>query len=198
MRRLFAVLLALWPLTAVADGFPALYDVIGVAADDVLNVRAGPGVANPIIATLAPDRRDIEVLRLTADGAWGWVGLPEGNGWAAMRFLVRQETGIGVIPRPLRCLGTEPFWFVTLGFAGQNYATPEGSEPLALVSEAVSDGGYLAFLADQQGGSWSLTVAKASCGDGMSDRDYGFAAHVFRQRKNGNDFLTGCCMLAGD
>lgn len=192
------LLLALWPLAGAAQDLPALYNVTGVAQDDVLNIRAEPDADAAIVATLPPDLAGVEVIALSADGDWGRVGLPEGNGWAAMRFLIRQETDIGVIPRPLRCLGTEPFWSVTLGPDGQTHATPEDSEPLALVSEAVAEAGYLAFLADQQGGLWSVTIAKTECSDGMSDRVYGFAAHVFRQREAGHDFRTGCCLLSAD
>lgn len=198
VKWLCALILALLPLGGRADDFPALYNVSGVDSDDVLNVREAPDADSPVLATLTPDQSDVEVLRVTTDGTWGWVGLPEGNGWVAMRFLIRQETDVGVIPRPMRCLGTEPFWSVTLAPTGQYHATPDGSEPLSLVSEAVSEGGYLAFLADQQGGLWSMTVAKTLCTDGMSDRDYGFAAHVFRQRQTGNEFFLGCCLLVGE
>ena len=72
---------------ARAQDLPATFRVSGVAGWDVLNVRAGPSAGAPVLATLRPDARGIEVLALSADGGWALVPLPEGPGWAARRFL---------------------------------------------------------------------------------------------------------------
>jgi uncharacterized membrane protein len=197
VRGLLAIVLALWPLWPAAQEFPALYTVTDVADDDVLNIRDQPSATGRIVATLAPDAVDVEVLRLNDGGTWGWVGLPEGNGWASMQFLIRQETDIGLIPRPMRCLGTEPFWSVRLGADSQSFATPESDEPLALVSEAVAADGYLAFLHGVDSGLFTMTIARTSCSDGMSNRGYGFAVHLFHQSEGGTTFRSGCCMLTG-
>lgn len=64
--------------------------VVDVAADDVLNVRVGPGVAYGIVHTLAPDATGIEITGNVAGiGSSIWVELliPGGTGWANARFL---------------------------------------------------------------------------------------------------------------
>lgn len=68
--------------------------VVGVAADDVLNIRAGPGVSNPIVGSFPPNARNIRItgrIRTLPSGAvWAQVrgaGLPGGTGWVNGRFL---------------------------------------------------------------------------------------------------------------
>ena len=41
-----------------------MFDVTGVAANDVLNIRAAPDASAEIIGTLSPNARDIEVVLL--------------------------------------------------------------------------------------------------------------------------------------
>lgn len=187
----------LWPLSAAAESLPARFSVTGVAADDVLNIRAEPTAGSQRLGDVAPDRTDLEVLELSADGRWGLVGLAEGNGWVAMRFLARKDAAEGVIPRPLRCLGTEPFWSVRLSPDTATYSTPDESRGLSLISGAVAAEGYLAFLTDDAGAVWTMTVARARCSDGMSARIYGWTGLIFAQGADGNRLLQGCCTLDG-
>lgn len=70
------------------------YQVAGVAADDVLNVRAGPGAENVIVGLLAPDASGIqptgEVARSDDGGTWWQIAdsaFPGGLGWVNARFL---------------------------------------------------------------------------------------------------------------
>ena len=68
-----------------------------VASDDVLNVRSGPGVANPVITVLDPNARRIRHFDVTAwvgESRWGVIELPGGAGWVNLSFL--------------RPLGTDP------------------------------------------------------------------------------------------
>jgi len=181
----------------MAQGFPAQFTVAGVAADDVLNIRALPLAGSDKLGEIAPDQMNVEVIRLSEDGRWGLVGREEYSGWVAMRFLVRQEVDTGRIPRPLRCQGTEPFWTVRLSADGAEYVTPDDAMPLGLISESVADGGMLAFLADQAGGVWTVTIAAQQCSDGMSDRIFGWRALVFEQGAAGNVMRSGCCTLDG-
>ena len=61
--RALALLLALaLPSGAAAKGLPALHDVTGVAADDVLNVRARPDASAPVLGALTPDATGVEVV----------------------------------------------------------------------------------------------------------------------------------------
>jgi hypothetical protein len=83
----------------IPTGTPAAlqgpYAVTLVALNDVLNVRSGPGVNNPIIGSFAPDATN--VMRTgpsqQADGAeWVEVLMPDGvnRGWVNFNYLTEQ------------------------------------------------------------------------------------------------------------
>lgn len=86
---------------AEADG-PDAWRVTGVAPDDSLNLRAGPGVDYPVIDTLAHDARGLTAITCVpllsyADWErfqgtdlpprWCLVSQDLTRGWAAGRFL---------------------------------------------------------------------------------------------------------------
>ncbi|MEO1155590.1 MAG: SH3 domain-containing protein, partial [Pseudomonadota bacterium] len=54
--------MALWPVWGAAQGYPALFDVTGVASDDVLNIRSAPSATAEIIGTLAHNETGVEVV----------------------------------------------------------------------------------------------------------------------------------------
>lgn len=68
LRRILQILTVASLLTGSAvhaqiDGHgPDAWRVTGVAANDVLNVRMGPGTDYPVIETFAPDMRDLEQI----------------------------------------------------------------------------------------------------------------------------------------
>lgn len=101
-----AVLVAT-PVWATADG-PDAWAVTGVASDDVLNLRMGPGTEYLIIGALAYDARGVQdricVPTLTAtdyfalsdadrdkvgaQSRWCFIEAPDGTtGWANMRYM---------------------------------------------------------------------------------------------------------------
>lgn len=71
-----------------------LYRVTGVAANDVLNIRSGPGASNPIVGIFPPQQRGVEItgrIRTLPSGAI-WVevigaNLRGGTGWVNGRYL---------------------------------------------------------------------------------------------------------------
>lgn len=196
MRGLLAGVLWLIAGIAQAQDLPDRFSVTGVAADDVLNIRQGPSADTPIIGELAPSQSGVEVLRLNEGGKWGLVGVPEGNGWVAMRFMTRETEAFPyVLPRPMRCFGTEPFWALTMDLTGDTFSTPEGDTAFTLTEEGETRRAMLARFEDGDSNSQTLLIERGLCGDGMSDRDYGFAARLFLRDPGGNRFLTGCCTL---
>jgi len=76
---------------------PAATNIIvtGVDADDVLNVRSGAGVANEIVATLAPDAAGIThtgaTERVDTASWWEILTADGGRGWANAEFLSVQR-----------------------------------------------------------------------------------------------------------
>ncbi|MCC5999604.1 MAG: SH3 domain-containing protein [Pararhodobacter sp.] len=73
-----------------------MYRVVGVAANDVLNIRSGAGVSHGIVGMFPPDARNVQItgrIRTLNSGAV-WVEvrsamLPGGVGWVNGRFLDR-------------------------------------------------------------------------------------------------------------
>lgn len=83
---------------------PDAWAVTGVAADDRLNLRAGPGTHYALLGSLGPDARGIEMMvcvptvtfeqfqALEAEGhafqpRWCLVRLEGESGWARARYL---------------------------------------------------------------------------------------------------------------
>lgn len=167
----------------------------GVAAGDVLAVRAAADVGAAVIGTLAADARAVEVVRPDPQGAWGLVNLGAESGWASLRFLARRPgQGAGDFPPVAACFGTEPFWTLSPRDDGVLWSTPgrtaTGTTPDRLVSR--SRPGRYGLLTAIDGVPLSAVLAARSCSDGMSDRAFGLAFDaVF-----GADVLSGCCTLA--
>ena len=72
---------------------PGTYAVVGVRMDDTLNVRAGAGVDNEILDTLAPYATGVKVVGDGIQvGQSVWVPVQHGDieGWVNSRYLARQ------------------------------------------------------------------------------------------------------------
>ncbi len=69
----------------------ANWDVTGVAADDVLNVRDAPGVDGAIMATLTHDTAELEStgrIAYVGDALWREIVVPgDGVGWVNAAYL---------------------------------------------------------------------------------------------------------------
>ncbi|WP_170941080.1 SH3 domain-containing protein [Antarctobacter heliothermus] len=197
--RLLCGLLLLGTAAAAQSDYPRLHDVVGVASNDVLNVRAGPGASHPIVGELAYDSRAVEVIRV--EGNWGLVNVHELPGWTSLRYLAPRVDGdIGNVPR-LICGGTEPFWDIDIR-PGQSATvkTPVNYEVGDTFSVGLMKRAYNPLEKwVLQGGAGardlSVVVVKAYCDNGMSDNEYGFDATVIVTGTDGY-VLSGCCELA--
>ncbi len=205
MIRLFAPLLCLGlglglaAPAARAQELPALYAVTGVAAGDVLNIRATPDPDAAIVGTLPPDATGVEVVAV--DGDWAVLNANDGTGYAALRFLQREDgPAWNALETPLACVGTEPFWSLGIDPATgtTTYQTPEMAAPLQSLLSETWPGTIWAPAA-----AFSLTDGLAvlqpgECSDGMSDRTYGIVADIFLRAINGDagpTRLSGCCRI---
>ena len=186
---------------AHAADFPAMFDVTGVAAGDVLNVRVAPDAGAAAVASLPPDRTGVEVLARSADGKWLQVGLGELGGWAAARYLSAQPPRPGDrLPTPLRCFGTEPFW--SLHMPAPLFAEYERlpDPPRALTPDfaATPAGGGSTDLVARMtapGARATLVMRHEACADGMSDRPYGLSATLLLETRDAPAVHSGCCSL---
>lgn len=193
------LILCLMAGVAAAQGFPALFDVSGVAPDDVLNVRAEPDPSAEIVGALAYDAKGVEVT--AASGDWGRINLGERAGWASLSFLAAQTEGTLEQVAQFTCFGTEPFWALDVARGGPaTFATPDGGN-VALTAGAVRQvEGQLSRYGLWLGGpqvDGALTVDAAECSDGMSDRGYGLDARLMLGGAVSRN-VSGCCSLQMD
>lgn len=191
---LFAVFVA---GPSFAQSLPDRYSVTGVAADDVLNIRAEPTAASDKVGEFGPFNLNVEVSR-AIDG-WGQVPTPEGMGWVSMRFLTPNPWPAGQAPRPLICSGTEPFWTLAMYPRGAEYRAlgeyGDTVRQLTILTESVAPNGFYIVTRDGPTTTRALMVDGRVCSDGMSDRPFGMTATLFSQSDEGNYMQTGCCTV---
>ena len=194
MIRLAALLALLAsPALSTTDGWPALYDVTGVAADDVLNIRSEPGTSSEVIGTLAHDAKGIEVIKPNDDHTWGLVNLYEFSGWVSLDFLVRHPgQWDGQYPQVTSCYGTEPFWNITLekdriAFSGLDLDPVEA--PMEWTLETLNHRGRFSFRAGPMVGVFGLE----NCNDGMSNSEFGIEINLIRLDQPYH--YQGCCSI---
>jgi len=60
--------------------------ITGVASDDVLNIRSGPGTGNGIVGAIPPDACSARVDRSDCDGRWCRVAYDGVTGWINVRY----------------------------------------------------------------------------------------------------------------
>ena len=181
---------------------PTLFDVTGVAAHDVLNIRAAPDASAEIIGTLSPNARNVEVVGHDETGRWARINLDERSGWAALRYLAYQ-TDVwtpGTLPPTLHCLGNEPFWSFRPSGDTVTFSTPDAPESMMRIEQVLATGVFRdpRRLVTAQGESlrMSAVMVPTACSDGMSDRSYGLDVTVILDRRGEPQMLTGCCSIA--
>ena len=202
MIRVLTLLVALGGSAAAAqDHWPALYDVSGVGADDVLNVRAAPSTGAEIVGTLQADAKDIEVVAADSEKGWGMVNIGEGAGWVSLAYLApSSNAGAGGFPVIRSCHGTEPFWSLTLDEeGGVTFSTPEADSQTGAIQSrwtSLNRPDRHGFSARLGTTGYVALVGQSACGDGMSDRSYGLTIDLLLGGNGTNRrHLSGCCSL---
>ncbi len=206
----FLILGLLFALPAVAQPYPGLFDVTGVATDDVLNIREEPNTDSPIIGEFYPNQTGIEVIAI--DGNWGQVNVSEQSGWVSMSYLAAnaETRDIPAIMQAYSCYGTEPFWSLThtpdsfvyfnglfnettLSFSNPQTHIPSGYVPRNSILTASNDSMRMTAF-----------VQLESCNDGMSDRRYGMSINLLIEIASPSASkidpsvyaLQGCCSIS--
>lgn len=204
MKRLLLSLGLLWPGLAGAQVLPALYDVAGVAGNDVLNIRASADATAAMVSSLPPDAKTVEVVGLSPDGKWAQINSGEGAGWVALRFLQKQDRPYWfALAYSLECSGTEPFWTLLIDPTTQSVHlnTPDEAGPKTDVTTIWPGTSHNPIAAVQYGGEDASDIAVLrgqACSDGMSEQNFGIALDLL-QSARGNQAaqtLQGCCRLA--
>ena len=195
--------------TAAAQDYPALFDVVGVARNDELFVRTGPGTEFEIIGSFEHDRQNIEVIRPDDDLQWGQVNLGETSGWVSLAFLERPNGPKSAGPDIRQCFGTEPFWSLAVNPPRITYSAPDIAPREGLLSSfyrsrSRSDryaeiGSF--FPSELGDRDIHLSIRVEACSDGMSDRNYGIAVDMlltdpsFGADRTMTGLYSGCCSL---
>ncbi len=181
--------------------YPSYFQVSGVAANDVLNVRMAPDSSSQVLGSLAPNAGPVEVFRV--DGVWAQVALPEGMGWVSGHFLSPvqlQNIGDSALPEGLECGGTEPFWNLVMGNGQLNYSALGADDQSLVIFESgrfSNAGDSLNFvLAQGTGVQMSGIVSNQLCSDGMSDRTYPRRIDLLISSPDGTSGLSGCCNVS--
>ncbi len=187
MRMLLAAAAALFLCSAGAQAAPSLH-VVGVAANDTLNLRAQPDAKSAKTGTLAPDANGITVVAVDSKGA-DWVKVSKGgvSGWVNAKFLA-YEVGT---PVRLTCTGTEPFWSMNVGYGFAAMEFNGDKSKIALDEPETPAARPQPWLIAVHGKPGFLLVGKPEkkCSDGMSDNTYPYSMLV----RAGDVFAEGCC-----
>ncbi|MCI2400107.1 peptide-binding protein [Aliiroseovarius subalbicans] len=180
------------------DTMPALYDVTGVASDDVLNIRQSPAASSDLVGSLAPNAIGVEVIRLSDTGSWGLVNTQEWAGWVSMRFMARHPDQ-GLFPMPATCFGTEPFWSMTLPKAGPVAFKSAAGENYSFQTKTTMTANGMPYrysvVADGSDGTMHSVISRSACNDGMSDMEFGLTIDVILRAAAGYTHYSGCCSL---
>lgn len=146
--------------------------VVGVAHDDVLNVRTGPGVGADIIATLAPLADDVIAIgsaRQLPRSIWVEVDTGDVTGWANASFLAYLGDTTDVTAEVMADLGADrtAATIQALGLAvAETRASTDPASDIVVV-----DGPTIGDLGE-------VTIDVIGLGD---DSLYGLRLHVFGQ-----------------
>lgn len=93
------------------------------------------------------------------------------------------------LTKPLRLVGTEPFWGIELTGTEVVYGGPDRPEQRAPQPKATLQGTVATYAARTAAGTAiDITLTATECSDGMSDRTYPLTALV----KVGEETLMGC------
>ncbi len=205
--RLFALLAFMaTPAFAQAELVPLyLYQVVGVAKSDSLNIRRQPDAGAEIIGALPPDSF-IDVLDTSPDGRWALVSADFTTGWVSAHFLRIAEgqnpaNGAPPLPGMMVCQSTSPAWDATLsardGFITYEladgslwYKGAEGTgRRVAPVTNLTTGSGrsYDKFLFTA--GRYTGVLTRARCDDEETASRYAWGLDLI----TGRGLLSGCC-----
>jgi uncharacterized membrane protein len=180
-----SILFSFWTTGAFAED---TYEVAGVGADDVLNIRKGPSASAPKVGEYRPGESGIRIYR--RKGNWALTGRydPKNpDGWVHARYL-KLTMAAARVELPKSCAGTEPFWNIEINSEREaRYSEPDGSPQAFAVTEFNRSGRNASM---KLGSGGKVSVMAQSCSDGMSDNIYPYAVRV--DLPDGRQ-LNGCC-----
>jgi uncharacterized membrane protein len=172
------------------------YAVANVRPGDTLNVRTQPNPQAPVVQTIPFNGKGITLTGHTAQGGWVRVTYNRKSGWVNSRYLGYGDTGRYQLPANMECVGTEPFWGISLtpgnARADMNFAERRYSIRLTRAQQAMNRSDIWLLRGASRPGEMSLIIRHETCSDGMSDNRYPFSAIAMI---SGLDMVAGCCRV---
>jgi uncharacterized membrane protein len=172
----------------------ATFEVTGVEAWDVLNIRARPRLNAAIVGGIPPGAGGVEVLGNSPNG-WARISYRDRFGYVPRRFL---RVAQGYTPRPLptqmACHGTEPFWSLALTPGRAVFDNPEAENRSFSISALQTSANRPdVSMAESRSGPLRLSVYIAqarACSNGMSDEEFPYETSI---RLSDDRVFSGCC-----
>jgi len=186
-----------------------VYSVTNVETGKVLNMRSGPGTNNPIVARIPYNGTGIVATgeeKKVGVAVWLKVYWAGKGGWVSKTYLT-DNTGLPVNPQPgqppasgggitMKCLGTEPFWHITITERNMNVDMMDGPKYNVPVTfrQTSANNRTIAVIAGGNGQNVTQTFLQkvAACSDGMSDKNYPYAATAAVDNRI---VVSGCCSV---
>lgn len=208
----FCVCLAMvFFLTSARAG--QLFDVQGVDATDVLNMRNLDLGTENLASTEIVGRIPYNGERIEATGLslmfrgqlWREVVFSGTKGWVSTKFIKpnRDHLSISKSDR-LSCSGNEPFWGVEISSVSASISMPgqDGIEKVELIIKDERDGmnrrGLKFYFAESDDGQTGLSLIvnySDNCSDGATEYNYAFDVFVMGLYP-GQGPAQGCCTFA--
>lgn len=179
------------------------YQVTGVAAGDTLTVREEPSEGEApskwkAFGSLPADATNVLGTgrsKMVGPQRWSEISFASTLGWVNAKFLKVMGDPVDLKGETFQCLGTEPFWGVTLSLTGGEYSDPESKTKLTtdrLQPSTARLFPLLYRLKDPKGRPFQATITHQNwCIDGMSDYEYAFEVLL----SDDENFQQGCCFL---
>ncbi|MDH5179022.1 MAG: hypothetical protein OEZ39_01565 [Gammaproteobacteria bacterium] len=199
MRESTRIILWLVLFCFMPPTMAAVFEVVNVAADDALNLRAEANPASALVPATIPHNAK-QVLWLGEQKKYQsstWYKVRHGNseGWVNARFLRERNNTAPMLLEELKCLGTEPFW--SLDRKGKvihlkMFNDAESAYTIKKIKTSHNNTNEWLILTARNSDQVKMDIAVSEtgqCSDGMSDDSYRYEVR-FRQ---GDDYLNGCC-----
>jgi uncharacterized membrane protein len=157
------------------------YRVVGVASNDVLNIRAQPTSRSEIIGAFHHNHPLFEVNG--RDGRWVRVNLGEYSGWVHSGYIeaVNVPTFLHTnLPNGLKCYGEEPFWTVTLN-SGQIQIKSMANQDRTYITSKVESFGndHLISGVSNSGNEIVIFVEDKMTSSSMVDRFFNWSVSLY-------------------
>ena len=156
------------------------YRVVGVASNDVLNIRAQPTSRSEIIGVFHHNHPLFEVT--DSDGRWVRVNLGEYSGWVHSGYI--QSVNVPTfshtnLPNGLKCYGEEPFWTVNLSSGRLQLQSMTLGERIYAISTIENIGNdYLISGISKTENEISVFVKDEMASSSMADRYFNWSVSL--------------------